>query len=161
MRTKLFNVPNSDSKPVFEAPGSVLYENSLGGRVISMAQNAPAQAVSHNSAALVSETYREEVVKWLCELGGGIPGGVRYLGVGPVTCEAGTTDADGNVFVLNFIDLDGDDAPEMAFDSAPSSIERLAGDGSWRKVEFAGTGNGRVRISSPVLTQRPAIFRWK
>lgn len=161
MRTKLFNVPDSDSTPVFEAPGSVYYENSLGGRVISMAQNAPEQIVPYYSAALVSESYREEVVKWLCELGGGIPGGARYLGVGPVTCEAGTTDADGNVFVLNSMNLDGDDTPEMAFDTDPSSVERLAGDGSWKKVEFARTGNGRVRIASPVATQRPAIFRWR
>ncbi len=76
-------------------------------------------------------------------------------------CEAGTTEADGNVFVINIMDLDPDDAPEMEFDAAPTSIERLAGDGTWRKVDFAATGKCRARISSPVHTQMLAIFRWR
>ena len=65
------------------------------------------------------------------------------------------------VFVLNALDLDGDDAPEMEFAADPAAIERLAGDGTWKSVEFRRTGPGRAQIASPVLTQRPAIFRWR
>ena len=100
-------------------------------------------------------------MKWLARLGGGLPGGVYYLGTGPVTCEAGTVAADGKVFVLNMLDVDGDDAPEMMFEAAPSLIERLQGDGSWKPVTFARLEGGAVRLASPVLPQRPAIFRWK
>ena len=159
--TKLLNVPRAGATPEYEAPGSVLYTNGRGGRVLSLAQNAPPQDPPYYAATLLSERYREQIVQWLRELGGGIPGGVRYLGVGSMTCEAGTTEADGKVFVLNALDLDGDDAPEMEVAANPAAIERLAGDGTWKSVEFRRTGPGRAQIASPVLTQRPAIFRWR
>ena len=54
-----------------------------------------------------------------------------------------------------------DDAPEMMFETAPSLIERLQGDGSWETVTFTRLEGGAVRLASPVLPQRPAIFRWK
>jgi hypothetical protein len=57
--------------------------------------------------------------------------------------------------------VDGDDAPEMMFETAPSRIERLQGDGSWKPIAFARAEGGAVRLASPVLPQRPAIFRWK
>jgi hypothetical protein len=69
--------------------------------------------------------------------------------------------SDGNVFVLNMLDVDGDDAPEMMFETAPSLIERLQGDGSWKPVTSTRLEGGAVRLASPVLPQRPAIFRWK
>ena len=159
--TKLYNKPSAGAKPEFMAPGSVLYENGRGGRVLSTALRAPVQNPPYYSSRMLGETYRDEVVRWLCALGGGLPGGVRYLGAGPVMCEAGTTDADGDVFVLDALDLDGDEAPEMEFSVQPTSIERLGGDGVWRKVEFSSLGGGRVRVASPVLTQRPAIFRFR
>ena len=159
--TKLFNVPVAGAAPVFEASGSVLFANSRGGKVLSMAQKAPMQDPPYYAATLLSERYREEIANWLRSLGGGTPGGARYLGVGSVTCMAGSTEADGNVFVINVLDLDGDPAPEMAFDADPVSVERLSGDGSWKKVEFTATGKGRARIASPVATQIPAIFRWR
>ena len=160
--TKLFNIPNTDAAPVYEAPGSVLYANQGGGLVLSMAQSAPVQNAPYYAATLLSERYREEIVHWLRVLcNGRLPGRVRYLGVGSVMCEAGTTASDGNVFVINILDLDPDYAPEMEFDAVPASIERLAGDGTWRKVDFALTGKCRARMSSPVYTQMPAIFRWR
>ena len=158
--TKLLNRPKMGDEPVFEAPGSVLFENARGGKVLVMAQALPVQQPVYYAATLFSERYKAEMVKWLSMLGGGLPGGLCYLGVGHATCESGTTGAGEKVFVLNYLDLDGDDAPEMQFASEPSSIERLQGDGSWRRVEFRRTAAGVVQIESPVLTQRPAIFRW-
>ena len=107
-----------------------------------------------------SESYKAEIVKWLSQLGGGLPGGTCYLGSGPVTCEAGKV-GDDMVFVLNMLDIDGDEAPEMMFDAMPSLIERLQGDGRWRQVPFSAMSNGNVKLSSPVVSQHPAIFRWK
>ena len=159
--TKLLNRPRMGEKPVYEAPGSVLYTNPRGGRVLTFAQSLPSQMPAYYEATLFSECYKAEIVRWLTRLGGGLPGGVYYLKPGPVTCEAGTAVADGNVFVLNMLDVDGDDAPEMMFETVPSVIERLQGDGSWKSVAFARVEGGVVRLASPVLPQRPAIFRWK
>ena len=159
--TKLLNRPRMGEKPVYEAPGSVLYENPRGGKVLTFAQSLPSQTPAYYEATLFSECYKAEIVRWLTRLGGGLPGGVYYLGPGPVTCEAGTAATDGNVFVLNMLDVDGDDAPEMMLETAPSRIERLQGDGSWKPVAFARLEGGAVRLASPVLPQRPAIFRWK
>ena len=158
--TKLLNRPRMGEEALFEAPGSVFYKNARGGRVIPFAQTLPPQQPTYYEAMFFSECYRAEVVKWLTRLGGGLPGGAYYLGVGPVTCETGMADGD-KVFVLNMLDVDGDDAPEMMFDSVPVSIERLQGDGSWKGVEFTRLKGGGVKLASPVLPQRPAIFRWK
>ena len=159
--TKLFNVPKMGDEPAYEAPGSVLFENARGGKILSMAQALPKQMPVYYESTLFSERYKSEMIKWLTMLGGGLPGGACYLGVGHVTCESGTTDGGDKVFVLNYIDLDGDDAPEMQFEAEPLEIERLQGDGSWKRVEFKRIAAGAVRIESPVLTQRPAIFRWR
>ena len=158
--TKLLNRPRMGEEAVYEAPGSVLYRNMRGGSVLTFAQTLPTQQPAYHAAEFFSERYKAEVVGWLARLGGGLPGGAYYLGVGPVTCEAGTADGD-KVFVLNMLDVDGDDAPEMMFESAPNSIERLQGDGTWKSVEFTRLEGGGVKIASPVLPQRPAIFRWK
>ena len=158
--TKLLNRPRMGEEAVFEAPGSVLYENKRGGKVLVFAQTLPSQQPAYYEATFFSECYRAEVIKWLTRLGGGLPGGACYIGVGPVTCEAGVADGD-KVFVLNMLDVDGDDAPEMMFEGVPSSIERMQGDGTWKPVAFERTADGAVKIASPVLPQRPAIFRWK
>ena len=159
--TRLFNRPRMGDAAAYVAPGSTLFENARGGKVLVFAQPLPVQMPAYYEAALFSESYRTEIVKWLTLLGGGIPGGLHYLGAGPVTCEAGTTGKGENVFVLNMLDVDGDENPEMMFGKKPSVIERLQGDGSWKPVPFTGTGEGGVRLASPVLPQRPAIFRWE
>ena len=160
IQTKLLNLPTMGGTTVYEAPGSVLYTNSHGGRVLSFAQSLPVQQPSYYDGTFFSESYKAEVVKWLSQLGGGLPGGTCYLGSGPVTCEAGKV-GDDMVFVLNMLDIDGDEAPEMMFDAMPSLIERLQGDGRWRQVHFSIMPNGTARLSSPVSSQNPAIFRWK
>ena len=158
--TRLLNRPRMGEALAYEAPGSVLYANRRGGKVLSFAQSLPIQQPSYYDATFFSESYKAEVVKWLSLLGGGLPGGVYYLGVGKVTCESGVVGGD-RVFVLNLLDIDADAAPEMAFNAMPTSIERLQGDGSWKPVQFSQIAGGGVKLASPALTQQPAIFRWK
>ena len=158
--TKLLNCPRMGEDAVYEAPGSVLFTNPRGGRVLSFAQSLPVQQPAYHEATLFSECYRAEIVKWLSLLGGGVPGGACYLGVGPVTCEVGKV-GDDKALVLNALDIDGDETPEMMFDTVPSSIERLQGDGTWKSVSFSCESAGCIKLSSPVYQQRPAIFRWK
>jgi hypothetical protein len=158
--TKLLNRPKVGVEPAFEAPGSILFKNSRGGTVLTFAQPAPVQIPLYWEGAFFSESYRAEVIRALTMLGGEMPGGVCYLGVGSVTCESGVTDKGENLVVLNVLDIDGDDAPELAFAEPPASIERLQGNGEWAPVKFERAADGVCRLDSPILTQRPAIFRW-
>ena len=159
--TKLLNRPRMGETPVYEAPGSILFENRRGGRVLAFAQALPVQMPSYYEATLFSEAYRAEMVRWLSTLAGGIPGGVCYLGVGPVTCESGTTEKGERIVVLNALDIDGDETPELMFARFPSSVERLQGNGEWKPVRFERTADGGCRLFSPMTVQHPAIFRWK
>lgn len=159
--TRLMNRPRMGDVPVYEAPGSVLYENARGGKVLSFAQPLPVQAPRYYEAPFFSELYKAAVMRWLTMLGGKLPGSVCYLGVGHMTCESGTTSDGENVIVLNSLDLDGDDAPELAFGSDPAEIERLQGDGRWLSVKFEKTEQGNYVLDTVVQTHRPAIFRWK
>ena len=159
--SRLFNRPSIEGEPVYLAPGAVAFDNARGGSVVTLAQPLPPSVPISYAQTLLSETYKRWIVSLLRELVGGLPGGAYYQGDGPATVLSGMTEKDGNVLVLNLLDLDGDDAPEIEFDEPPSVIERLRGDGEWEKVEFSrGEGNA-VRLSSPVKTQMPAIFRYK
>ena len=158
--TKLLNKPRLGVDPVFEAPGSILFKNGRGGTILTFAQPLPVRIPRYFEGAFFSETYKAEVIRLLTMLGGEMPGGVCYLGVGPVTCESGVTDAGENVVVLNVLDIDGDDTPELAFAKPPASIERLQGNGEWVPVKFEKSADGVCRLDSPIITQRPAIFRW-
>ena len=157
--SRLFNRPSIEGEPVYLAPGAVAFANARGGNVVTLAQPLPPPVPISYAQTLLSETYKRWIVGLLRELGGGLPGGAYYLGDGPATFLSGKAGDDGDVVVLNLLDLDGDDAPEIEFDEPPTSIERLRGDGQWENVEFSrGEGNA-IRLSSPVRTQIPAIFR--
>lgn len=159
--SKLLNRPKLGSEPEYEAPGSVFFKNSSGGTVLVLAQKIPEQMPAYYDATFFSEGYKSTMIGWLRLLGGGIPGGVCYQGVGPVTCISGTTSDGGNIVVLNALDIDGDSAPELQFDRIPTSIERMWGDGTWEAVRFEKTESGGCILSSPIRTQRAAIFRIK
>ena len=157
--SRLCSRPKMDAAPVFVAPGSVEFSNARGGRVVTLAQPLPPIVPISYAQTLLSETYKRWFIGLLRELGGGLPGGAFYLGDGPATLLSGSAGRDGRVVVLNLLDLDGDDAPEIVFDEPPSSIERLRGDGVWESVPFVRLEGGALRLSSPVRTQMPAIFR--
>ena len=158
--TKLMNRPRMGETPVYEAPGSVVFENARGGKVLVFAQPLPVQAPRYFEAPFFSETYKAAVIRWLTMLGGRLPGGVCYLGVGHMMCESGTTSEGEKIIVLDSLDLDGDTAPEFAFESDPAKIERLQGNGSWVPVKFQKTKQGSYVLDTEIRTHRPAIFRW-
>jgi hypothetical protein len=159
--SRLLNRPNLGAEPVYEAPGSICFENGKGGRILVLAQKVPEQMPAYYAATFFSERYKAAMIRWLKFLEGQLPGGVCYQGVGPVTCEVGTTGEGERIVVLNALDIDGDMAPELKFDKMPASIEHLQGDGSWKNVCFEKTASGDCRLDSPILTQRAAIFRIK
>ena len=159
--TRLLNRPTLGAEPVYEAPGSLLFANVHGGKVVTFAQSLPEQNPPYFRAEFFSEGYRSQMLRWLATLCGGIPGRVCYLGVGPVTCESGTTPHGENIVVLNALELDGDDSPELMFDAWPARIERLQGNGQWQAVAFERTSDGGCRVQSPISVQHPAIFRWQ
>ena len=160
--TRLLHRDAMGGELVFEAPGSLLYENGRGGRILVLAQPIPAQATSYFSAQFFSEGYKAQMAAWLKALAGEMPGGVNYLGVGPVTCLSGTTKEGEEIVVLNALDLDGDSEPELSFPCVPTKIERLCGDGGWESVAFESAPDGSaVKLHSPVAVQHPAIFRWE
>ncbi len=157
--SRLFNLPRTNGEPVYLAPGAIAFTNARGGRVVTLAQPLPPSVPISYAQTLLSETYKHWIVGLLRDLCGGLPGGLYYIGDGPSTLLSGTTAQDGEVFVLNLLDLDGDEAPEFEFDKPPSSIERLRGDGEWENVQFLHCEGDVIRLSSPVRTQTPAIFR--
>ena len=120
---------------------------------------APEMMPRYYEATLFSESYKAAMIRWLKLLEGQLPGGVCYQGVGPVTCMAGLTAEGENIVVLNALDLDGDEAPELLFEKEPSAVERLMGDGTWKDVRFEKIGDNVVHLHSRISVQEAAIFR--
>ena len=109
--SRLYNVPSRGATPVYEAPGSILFSNALGGRVIAMAQPLRETMPKYYNHTLFSESYQVWIARLVERLGGRLP--ARFAGAGPVLCEVGSTTADGDVFVLDPLDIDDLVEPEM------------------------------------------------
>ena len=108
---------------------------------------------------LFSESYQVWIARLIERLGGRLP--ARFAGAGPVLCEVGSTTADGDVFVLDPLDIDDLVEPEMDFARVPTRIERLQGDGTWRSVDFRAEQSGFVRMMDTVRAKNPAIYRYE
>jgi len=156
--SRLYNVPSMGSEPKYEAPGSIAFTNSLGGRVIVMAQPLRECMPKYYNQTLFGENYQVWIARLIERLGGRLP--VRFAGAGPVLCEVGRTTADGDVFVLDPLDIDDLIEPELDFAKVPVSIERLMGDGSWKPVEFRTEQTGYARICDIIRAKNPTVYRY-
>lgn len=156
--SRLYNVPSRGATPVYEAPGSIAFENANGGRVIVLAQPLRESMPVYYNQTLFSESYQAWIVRLVERLGGRLP--ARFAGAGPVLCEVGRTTADGDVFVLDPLDIDDLVDPEMEFARMPIRIERLQGDGTWRPVDFTVEQSGYVRMRDTARAKNPAVYRY-
>ena len=156
--SRLYNVPSRGATPVYEAPGSIAFANERGGRVIVLAQPLRESMPKYYNQTLFSESYQAWIARLVERLGGRLS--ARFAGAGPVLCEVGTTTADGDVFVLDPLDIDDLVEPEMAFAHVPARIERLWGDGAWRPVDFQIDASGFVRLKDTVRAKNPAVYRY-
>ena len=157
--SRLYNVPSMGSEPKYEAPGSIAFANSLGGRVIVMAQPLRECMPKYYNQTLFGENYQVWIARLIERLGDRLP--VRFAGAGPVLCEVGRTTADGDVFVLDPLDIDDLIEPELDFAKVPVSIERLMGDGSWKPVEFRAEQTGYVRLCDIIRAKNPTVYRYR
>ena len=156
--SRLYNVPSMGSEPKYEAPGSIVFANSLGGRVIVMAQPLRECMPKYYNQTLFGENYQVWIARLIERLGDRLP--VRFAGAGPVLCEVGRTTADGDVFVLDPLDIDDLIEPELDFAKVPVSIERLMGDGSWKPVEFRAEQTGYIRLCDIIRAKNPTVYRY-
>jgi hypothetical protein len=157
--THIVKIPHMGAEPVPATPGSLLFENACGGRVIVVAQSLQEQMPAYLNSEMQSESYKTQMAKWLARLSGHIPGGVYYRGDGPVLCESLKTSLGEDIVVLEALDLDDIKTPELVFGNLPKKVERMSGDGSWKEVSFEQGSSGSVFLKSEIRTQRPAIFR--
>ena len=156
--SRLYNVPSRGATPCYEAPGSIAFANALGGRVIVLALPVRESMPSYYNHTLFSEGCQAWIVRLIERLGGRLP--ARFAGAGPVLCEVGRTTADGDVFVLDPLDIDDLVEPEMEFAKMPVRIERLQGDGTWRPVNFTVGQSGYVRLKDTARAKNPAVYRY-
>lgn len=158
--SRLFNrVSPLAEETEYLAPGSVLYTNRLGGRVLSLSPVVTQPPFKLLTLYYFSETRKAFLIKQLSRLGGTLPGGVAYLGDESVLCEAGKTKDGENIFILDSLELDVIENPELRFEKTPSSIDRLTDDGNWEGVEIRISDDGAVLILTTLYTHRPAVFR--
>lgn len=157
--TRICRQPHMGAALLFATPGSILYRNARGGKVLVLAQSLPEQMPAYYNAEMQSETYKTQMADWLRRLVGRLPGGVYYRGDGPVMCVSGETSEGAKVFVLDALDLDGCDEPEVVFDECPDRLERLCGNGQWESIPFRSGADGVCALVSPIRAQRPAVFR--
>ena len=156
--SRLYNVPSRGTTPVYEAPGSIAFENERGGRIVVLAQPLRERMPKYYHQTLFGESYQAWIARLVERLGGRLP--ARFAGAGPVLCEVGRTTADGDVFVLDPLDIDDLVEPEMEFAEVPACIERLQGDATWRPVGFQAEQSGFVRLKDTVRAKNPAVYRY-
>ena len=68
--SRLYNVPSMGSEPKYVAPGSIVFTNSLGGRVIAMAQPLRECMPKYYNQTLFGENYQVWITRLIERLGG-------------------------------------------------------------------------------------------
>ena len=162
-----------DTAPV--APGTLLFDNAEGGRVLTVAFRLPALDRDLGNWHALNETRKRRLAELLTLLCDGDEaawtGGARYLGDAPLLFRAGRA-ADGTRLWLAMpIGLDPVETISLAI-SEPAenkpccaaaylrrSIERLLPDGSWRGVDPATPAPGRLDLRLRLLPAEPALLR--
>lgn len=160
--TRLFNRVSalSDEEPSYLAPGCVWFANKIGGRVVTLAARIPKSPFPLTEFGYCNETRKDWILKMLTRLAGGLPGGVVYLGDESVLCEAGRIKRGERMVILDSLDLDVIENPELAFDKRPSAVERLTDDGRWERVEMKVSIAHTTVLKTVLTPHHPAIFRF-
>ena len=152
-----------DSEPV--GPGALLFDNAEGGRVLSVAFRLPSAApgVNLDVSHLWNQTRKARLAAMLDELCGGDraawSGGALFAGDDGLLLRAGRA-ADGTrLWAALRTSLDPlEELPLALAGPAPSRIERLAPDASWRPVPFERTADGAL-LRLRLLPLEPAVLR--
>jgi len=157
--SKLFNRRSGLSAGSdYLAPGSLYFENELGGRTFVFAASVQVPPVRHVNAALFSETRKDWVIAALRRLSAQAFD-VCYAGDEPVLCETGRSAQGERIFVFDNLDLDPLDDIPVLLCAGRRCVERLQGDGRWKPVSVAETGNGVFVLKSELPPHQPAVFR--
>jgi hypothetical protein len=147
------------------APGTLLFDNAEGGRVLTVAFRLPTpldRELGHWHA--YNETRKRRLAELLTLLCDGDEaawtGGARHLGDAPLLFRAGRA-ADGTRLWLAMpISLDPvDEIPLAIAGPAPARVERLFPDGSWRGADPATPSPGRLDLRLRLLPAEPPVFR--
>ena len=151
-----------DTMPV--APGTLLFDNADGGRVLTVAFRLPALDRDLGNWHALNETRKRRLAELLTLLCDGDEaawtGGARYLGDAPLLFRTGRA-ADGTRLWLAMpIGLDPiEEIPLTLAGPAPVRVERLLPDGSWRGADTATPAPGRLDLRLKLLPAEPAVLR--
>jgi hypothetical protein len=152
-----------DTEPV--APGTLLFDNAEGGRVLTVAFRLPTpldRELGHWHA--YNETRKRRLAELLTLLCDGDEaawtGGARHLGDAPLLFRAGRAADGARLWLAMPISLDPvDEIPLALAGPAPARVERLCADGSWRGVDTATPAPGRLDLRLRLLPAEPAVLR--
>lgn len=154
-------VSGSKDAPEYLAPGTIMFDNELGGKVLVLAPYMP-RYVGLQQYVYYTEARKEQLAELFKMVNGGkMPGRMYYCGDAPMMCQSGVA-ADGtDILFLDNVDLDTVDGVELGVSGGKvKSFERLAGDGTWHSVSFKQVKD-IVTLYTAVETLRPAVFRFK
>jgi hypothetical protein len=138
------------------APGAILFRNSSGHGVISMAGTV--QKLDHGAFGMLNETRKKALGRWLNRLS---PLMWYIPGDDEVLFRCGTV-ADGELLCVT--DLSHDDMPEIPLVGAADTVvavERLLPDGRWEPCRFDRNPEGMtVRcVCRPLMTEVLRVHR--
>ena len=151
-----------DTVPV--APGTLLFDNADGGRVLTVAFCLPALDRDLGNWHALNETRKRRLAELLTLLCDGDEaawtGGARYLGDAPLLFRAGRAADGARLWLAMPIGLDPIEEIQLAISGpAPVRVERLLPDGSWRGADIATPAPGRLDLRQKLLPAEPAVLR--
>jgi len=146
------------------APGTLLFENAEGGRILTVAFRLPTPLVFDlGQSYAYNETRKRrlaELLALLCEGDAGAwSGGACHAGDAPLLFRTGRAADGARLWLALPISLDSvEEIPLVLTGPAPTRIERLAPDATWIPVPFEATPGGlSLRLSLRPL--EPALLR--
>lgn len=139
------------------SPGTTLYENKDGGKVVIVAIPVTTYKNISVSFDMLNETRKSQLLKILGMLGR-IP--FYYLGTEEIILKCGKN-KDGNILMMINIGLDDVSPINLGHDCVTiNTVEMLCPDGSWKALKFKQK-NKQLVIMHELRPQQPVMLKIK
>ena len=143
-----------DGEYVYLSPASVVYENSLGGKVLVFAGTMPKHLSFMESFSFLNETRKKQIIDFLKETSN-LP--LYYDGDTEVFVKTGKLKDGSLMCIFTNIGLDQLEEIPLVINKDFTKIERLTSDGKREKVDFI-KDNNKVILKLKSITLMPQIL---
>lgn len=144
---------SSESEPI--CPATIYFENELGGRIITFAQNVPAH-VNLGAFYFYNEKRKEQLIDIL-KLVSDAPI-THYTGDAELLVKDGTAKDGTHILAIYGVSMDTVEEIPLSIAEPPRTVKRLMPDGTWKEITIEHSDNGETILIDTIAPLDAAVY---